>query len=107
MLIQSIPELLTSHARQRPTAPAILGLEGDPLTYHQLYEFVKVTVQTLHAFGIKRMARVALILPQGPGLATALLSVSSCASLVPLNPALKATEYRSYSQATRVQWLII
>ncbi len=43
--------------------------------------------RTLRAMGIGRRDRVAVVLPNGPELAVAILTVEACAVCVPLNPA--------------------
>ena len=41
--------------------------------------------------------------PLGPEMAAAFHAVASCATVVPLNPALKTDEYRTYMQMAGVQ----
>lgn len=50
----------------------------------------------LNALGIGRGDRVAIVLPNGPEMATAFLSVASAASTAPLNPAYRAEELDFY-----------
>jgi amino acid adenylation domain-containing protein len=57
-----------------------------------LWEHVGYVVQTLHAMGLARHDRVALVLPHGPEMATAVLGVVAGATCVPLNPAYNTNE---------------
>jgi acyl-CoA synthetase (AMP-forming)/AMP-acid ligase II len=50
----------------------------------------------LHVLGIGRNDRVAIVLPNGPEMATAFLSVAACATTAPLNPAYRAEELDFY-----------
>jgi acyl-CoA synthetase (AMP-forming)/AMP-acid ligase II len=54
------------------------------------------TAEQLHALGIGRNDRVAIVLPNGPEMATAFLSVAACATTAPLNPAYRAEELDFY-----------
>ncbi|MCB1486290.1 MAG: AMP-binding protein, partial [Bauldia sp.] len=54
------------------------------------------TVERLNAFGIGRGDRVAIVLPNGPEMATAFLSVAAAATTAPLNPAYRAEELEFY-----------
>ena len=75
--------LSTGHpARAALTAPQRL-----PLTYAGLRQHVETTVSALNAHGIGRNDRVALVLPNGPELASAFVGIAAGATVAPLNPA--------------------
>jgi acyl-CoA synthetase (AMP-forming)/AMP-acid ligase II len=74
------------------TAPAVTASGRRPLTYGDLLEQVERVGAQLRASGIGRHDRVAIILPNGPELATTFLSIASFASAAPLNPALASQE---------------
>ena len=75
--------LSTGHpARAALTAPQRL-----PLTYAGLRQHVETTVSALNAHGIGRNDRVALVLPNGPELASAFVGIAAGAAVAPLNPA--------------------
>jgi acyl-coenzyme A synthetase/AMP-(fatty) acid ligase len=67
--------------------PAIAAPGRPPLTHAELRTEVDRLAGQLRALGIGAGDRVAILLPQGPELAVALLAVASCASAVPLTPA--------------------
>jgi acyl-CoA synthetase (AMP-forming)/AMP-acid ligase II len=77
-------------------APAIRGPGRDAMTYRQLREQVARTIASLNARGIGRNDRVAIVLPNGPVMATAFVSIASGASTAPLNPAYKRAEFEFY-----------
>ena len=80
-LTKSIPE-----ETSRTGTFFIGSLDGRlPLTHAETKSFVHDFGNVLHAFGVRRGHRVALVLPNGSELALALLAVSQWASCVPLN----------------------
>ena len=77
-------------------APAI-GAPGRPaLSYAGLRELAKQTGAALNAAGIGRSDRVAIVLPNGPEMAAAFLSVACAAATAPLNPNYKLEEFDFY-----------
>src|SRR5262245_58361397 len=92
----SLPHLLEHPAKRIPDAPAILALGRSPLTYAGLYQHVDETERTLRAMGIGRHDRVAVVLPNGPELAVAILSVAASAACAPVNPAFGNEELEDY-----------
>ena len=50
----------------------------------------------LNALGLGRNDRIAIILPNGPEMASAFVSVAACATTAPLNPAYRAEELEFY-----------
>ena len=75
-----------------PDAPAITAAGRPALDYRGLLAQIDRTAGFLRGRGIGRGDRVAIILPNGPELATAFLSVACCATAAPLNPALTGQE---------------
>ncbi len=91
----------------RGEAPAILAPGRTALTYGNLRDHVAGTVATLNGFGIGREDRVAIVLPNGPEMATAFLSVAAGATAAPLNPAYRAGEYEFYLSDLKARALIV
>ena len=87
----SIHSLIAERANRIPDAIAIHAPERIPLTYGHLLSQIEDVVKTLNTMGIGRNDRVALVLPNGPEMAVAFLSVTACATSVPLNPAYRAS----------------
>jgi acyl-CoA synthetase (AMP-forming)/AMP-acid ligase II len=100
----TLKELLASG---RDNAPATETHEAPPLTYASLRALIAETVRSLSAFGIGRGDRVAIVLPNGPEMATAFLSVASGAASAPLNPAYRAEEFEFYMSDLNAKALIV
>ena len=103
----SLPHLLEHHAKRIPDAPVILAPGRRPLTYNRLYHHVENTGRTLRAMGIGRHDRVAVVLPNGPEMAAAILTVAACAACAPMNPAYGAEELDRYFADLRPRALIV
>jgi len=93
----SAPEtLLTSLAAGAAAAPAIGAPGRDWLGFAGLRELIGRTGAALAEAGIARRDRVAIVLPNGPEMATAFLAVASAAASAPLNPAYTREEFDFY-----------
>ena len=77
-------------------ASAIGAPDRPPLTYGGLAGLIERVGSDLNRFGISRGDRVAIVLPNGPEMATAFLTVAASASAAPLNPAYKKDEFSFY-----------
>jgi acyl-CoA synthetase (AMP-forming)/AMP-acid ligase II len=77
-------------------ATAIAAPSSAPLTYGGLREQVDQTIVALNAIGIGRGDRVAIVLPNGPEMAVAFLSIAAGAASAPLNPQYRAEEFEFY-----------
>ena len=88
-------------------APAI-GAPGSPaLTYAGLRGLVQSTIATLNGFGIGRNDRVAIVLPNGPEMASAFIAIASGTTAAPLNPSYKAEEFEFYMSDIRAKALVV
>ena len=85
-----INHLLREQAERTPSALAILTPGRAPLTYSRLYQHVDNIVQTLHAMGVSRNDRVALVLTNGPEMVVAALAIAAGMTCAPLNPTYSA-----------------
>ena len=99
-------DLLEHQAKRIPDAPAILAPGRAPLTYGRLYQHVEQMGRTLRAMGIGRHDRVAVVLPNGPEMAVAILAVAASAVCVPMNPAYETDELDRYFADLRPRALI-
>ena len=77
-------------------AAAIAAPDRPPLTHGGLRDLMRRTAARLNALGIGRGDRVAIVLPNGPEMATAFVSVAAAATTAPLNPAYRADELDFY-----------
>lgn len=77
-------------------APAIGAPERPNLTHAGLKAQMRATAERLNGLGLGRNDRIAIILPNGPEMASAFVSVAACATTAPLNPAYRAEELDFY-----------
>ena len=94
-------------AAGKDEAVAIAGHGAAPLTYGALRELVDRTVASLNGLGVGRGDRVAIVLPNGPEMATAFLCVASAAAAAPLNPAYRQEEFEFYLGDLAAKALIV
>jgi acyl-CoA synthetase (AMP-forming)/AMP-acid ligase II len=75
---------------------AISGIGRSPLTYRDLRVQVEQVVESLNKLGVGRNDRVAIVLPNGPEMAAAFVSIACCATTAPLNPLYTKEEFNFY-----------
>lgn len=88
-------------------AVAISGTQREALTYTGLRKQVDETVARLNEIGIGRNDRVAIVLPNGPEMATAFVSIAAGATTAPLNPAYRKEEFEFYLSDLRSKALLV
>ena len=86
---------ISRQAEATPDAVAIEAYARRALSYSGLRDHILNLVGRLNALGAGRGDRVAIVLPSGPEMATACLSVAACAVATPLNPDFKQSEYEA------------
>jgi acyl-CoA synthetase (AMP-forming)/AMP-acid ligase II/acyl carrier protein len=95
--MQPILKLLYSsiheQAEKTPDALAILAPGKLPTSYRQLSRHLEAVALQLNRLGFQRGDRVAVVLPNGPEMATAFLASSSICTCAPLNPAYQVDEF--------------
>ena len=77
------------------------------LTHGGLRALAQKTVADLNRLGIGRNDRVAIVLPNGPEMATAFLAIACGATTAPLNPDYKADEFEFYLSDLGAKALIV
>jgi len=92
----SIRGLVERNAGRAPSSTAIAAAGRKPLDYAGLMALVDGIAGELFAMGIERGDPVAVVLPNGPEMAAAFLSVASYTTCAPLNPAYRAREFDFY-----------
>ena len=102
-----IDELIAGWARVSPNRQAILAPGREALTYGLLQHQVASTTAALRARGIRRNDRVAIVVPNGPEMATSFLGVSAGATSAPLNPSYRAEEFSFYLTDLDARALVI
>lgn len=104
---RSIPDLVHSSAERRPELPAILGLAQSALSYSELDRQIETVVSFLNCHKIGRNDPVAIVLNNGPSMATAFLSIASGATSAPLNPTYTASEYAFYLEDLQAKAVVV
>ncbi|MCB0090792.1 MAG: AMP-binding protein, partial [Caldilineaceae bacterium] len=85
-----------------------LGAPGRPtLTYAGLRAHTDATIATLNGLGIGRNDRVAIVLPNGPLMASAFVSIGAGASTAPLNPNYREPEFEFYLTDLNAKALVV
>jgi len=102
-----IYDILKTNASKTPDNPVIQAPGISPITNKHLLTHVNTTVETLKTIGIKKNYAIAVVLPDGPEMATVFLSIASCATCVPLNPSYKTKEFEYYFSHLSIQVLIV
>ena len=100
----NIADLLAGGA---PEAVAVASTDLAALTFRALRRQVQRTAASLHAVGIGGGDRVAIVMPNGPLLASAFLGVAAAATACPLNPALRDEEFAFYLEDLRARALLV
>ena len=93
--------------RADPAGIAIAAPERDPMTYEGLAALVGKTLRSLNGAGLGRTDKVAIVLPNGPLMATAFLAVSAACIAAPLNPTFREDEFRFYMEDLNIKALIV
>ena len=101
---QTVVELLAAGAAD---APALLAPDRPALTYAGLRTQVDDTVAALNAMGIGRNMAVAIVLPNGPEMASAFICIAAGATTAPLNPAYKQEEFEFYLDDLNADLLVV
>ena len=101
-----LEDLLACYGRTAPNRNAILAPGRPPVTYGELWARANDAVRGLRSLGIGRNDRVAVVLPNGPEAAVAMIAVAAGAVCVPLNPDFTADEWQRYFGDLRVSALL-
>lgn len=94
--MDSLAGLLTSLAEKYADRPALLAPDRAPLTYAHLNRLVAERRSELQSLGYGSAHRIAIVLPNGPEMAAAFLTVASLATAAPLNPTFNSAEFEFY-----------
>ncbi len=94
-------------AAGRDEAFAIGAPGREALTYAGLRRHVEDTVAVLNQRGLGRNDRVAIVLPNGPEMATAFVSIACAATTAPLNPAYREEEFEFYLSDLGARGLVV
>ncbi|HZW90732.1 MAG TPA: acyl--CoA ligase [Myxococcaceae bacterium] len=90
----SIAALLEAGPAEAPAIGAPQGVKS--LLYRDLRALARRTVETLNSVGIGRGDRVAIVLHNGPEMATSFLCIAAGAATAPLNPGYREKDLEFY-----------
>jgi oxalate---CoA ligase len=102
-----INELLQNAAEKFHDAPALLAPRRRPMSYGRLWDHVHQLAGSLHTMGIGRRDRVAVVLPDGPEMASSFLAITATATCAPLNPNYRTKEFEFYLSDLNPKALIL
>jgi natural product biosynthesis luciferase-like monooxygenase protein len=86
-------DMLRRQSVTRPDAKALVGSAGAATGYGALARNIEKIARDLHGLGLGRSDRVAVVLPNGPEMATAFLATCANGVCAPLNPAYRKSEF--------------
>jgi acyl-CoA synthetase (AMP-forming)/AMP-acid ligase II len=101
--MRTVWEILDANGRER----AIGTLGRGWLSGSELRELAATVRETLNGVGIGRGDRVAIVLPNGPEMASCFVAVAACCTAAPLNPAYKSDEFEFYLSDLKPAALIL
>jgi acyl-CoA synthetase (AMP-forming)/AMP-acid ligase II len=103
-----MPDTITDLLAPHDAASLAIGApDRSWMTFGQLRDLTSATLKTLAGLGIGPSQRVAIVLPNGPEMATAFITVAAGAVTAPLNPAYREEEYAFYLEDLNASALIV
>lgn len=103
-MADTIKDLLKAHPAGDP---AIGAPDRQWLTHGALRDLADATLARLAGFGIGPTDRVAIVLPNGPEMASAFITMAQGAVTAPLNPAYREEEYDFYITDLKAKALVV
>ncbi len=103
----TIHDLILKIAGKSPDAIVISAPGRKDLTYSQLSKQITYVIKFLNDYGINRGDPVAVVLPNGPDIATTFLTIASGAIFAPLNPNYKTKEFDFFLSDLNAKAVII
>ena len=93
--------------RGDPKATAIGMPEALPLSWQALRELCQRTIDALNAIGVGHGDRLAMVLRNGPEMATAFVCMAAATATAPLNPGYREDEFDFYLKDLRPKALVV
>ena len=101
---KTVLELLT---KGDPRSIALCSEQQPPLTYEGIHALAIETISGLNEIGIGRNDTVAIVLPNGPMMATAFVCIAGAATTAPLNPGYRQEEFEFYLDDLNARALVV
>jgi acyl-CoA synthetase (AMP-forming)/AMP-acid ligase II len=102
----TIASIIAKHVTTRARHPAIVMSKGEVITYDALWAQIDAFGISFRAHGLEGSARVAIMLPDGPELAVAIVATACHAGAVPLNPKQTVAELDDFLASSRIDALV-
>ena len=102
--MRTLAELIQQHP---DTANAIGAPGREWMTYGDLKALGESVKNALRGAGVGAKDRVAIVLPNGPEMAAAFVTVAQAATTAPLNPAYKEEEFAFYLEDLKARAIIV
>jgi oxalate---CoA ligase len=99
--------LIRMLANAADNATALSAPGRPPLSYAGLRRLIERTVATLNGLGITRNDRLAIVLANGPQMASCFISAACGVATAPLNPAYRADEFEFYLSDLHAKALVV
>ncbi len=103
-MAETIGALIEAHAGEAKTIGAA---DRDWLTFGRLRDLTARTLSSLNALGIGPGDRVAIVLPNGPEMAAAFITMAQGVTTAPLNPGYREDEYDFYITDLKAKALVV
>lgn len=106
---QTIADLLGAGADDAAAiaAPATESESRPPLTHGRLRRHAQEMIGVLNGLGVGRNDKVAIVLPNGPDMAVAFVSIAAGAATAPLNPSYRQEEFEFYMEDLSARALVV
>ena len=88
-------------------AVALSAPERSSLSFAGLREHIRYTVDELNTRGVGRGDRVAIVLPNGPEMASSFICIACGAVTAPLNPGYRQEEFEFYLSDLNARALVV
>ena len=92
----TIYKLISKYKEKTPQSQVIISQGRLALSYIGLFNHIHYVAQTLNSLDIEVNDRVATVIPNGPEMATAFLSIASCCTCAPLRPSYNEKDFEFY-----------
>jgi acyl-CoA synthetase (AMP-forming)/AMP-acid ligase II len=102
-----IAQILSQASQLAPHAPALLAPGREPLDHSGLWAQTQSHARQLRAHSIGPQDRIAIVLPNGPEMASAFLSIACAAAAAPLNPSYTMEDFRFYLEDLEAKALLV
>ena len=104
---ETLGALLGGQVAIAPRSPALLAPGRRTLGFGELGDLVARTAQQLCASGLGPGDPIAVVLPNGPEMATAFLATASSTCCAPLNPAYREEDFAFYLEDLQARLLVV